>query len=206
VLAGLLLASGLVAAIAAAPALAAGDPIGSVAAVRGEAFARAEQDTERRALAPGDIVHRDEILTTGVNARLHVDLTDGGALQLGENAAFVVNSAALGQPSFGAEAAMQLFAGPFRLIGNHEGTRIRTPLASIGIRGTDVWGGFIDGGFGILLSDGVIDVTTALGRATLDQPGQGVTVPGRGAPPGPVTVWPLDKVSRAIATVALDDR
>lgn len=198
-------AAAALAPMSAAPALAAEDPIGSVAAVRGEAFARPEEAGERRTLSQGDPIHLGEVLTTGSGARLHVTLSDGGTLKLGANAAFIVDQMALGEPlSGGTQAAMRLFGGPFQLSGNHTGGQVRTPLAVIGIRGTDFWGGYIEGEFGVLLNQGEIDVITALGRVTLDEPGEGTMLPGRGQPPSMTKIWMDDQVAFARASVALD--
>jgi hypothetical protein len=37
--------------------------------------------------------------------------------------------------------------------------RIRTPLAPLGIRGTTVWGGPIDNGYGVIVLSGEVTVT-----------------------------------------------
>lgn len=202
-LAAVLMLAWTLAALSSTVALA--EPVGTVTAVQGEAFARAEQSRDRRALAPGDTVARGDVLTTGPDGRLHLDLADGGALQLGARAAFVVDDLALGEPmSQVSRTTLRLLAGPFRLVGDHAGGRVRTPVATLGIRGTDVWGGFIDGGFGVLLVEGVVDVITAGGIATLDEPGEGVTVVDATRGPEGLRVWPADKVARAVATVTLD--
>lgn len=184
-------------------------PAGTVRAVQGEAHARPEETRARRPLGLGDAVHRGEVLTTGPAARLRLDLTGGGTLQLGANAAFVIDDLALGPSdsapgSAAARTAMRLFSGPFRLIGDHTGGTVQTPLATLGIRGTDVWGGIIDRGFGVLLQTGIVDVITAGGTVTLDEPGEGVMVMSADAPPQNLVVWPTAKVARALATLALD--
>jgi hypothetical protein len=79
---------------------------------------------------------------------------------------------------------------------------VTTPVATIGIRGTDFWGGPIDEqALGVFLIEGAVSVSNAAGEAILDQPGQGTNIGAPGAAPGPVTIWPQDKVDRAFATV-----
>ena len=80
---------------------------------------------------------------------------------------------------------------------------VRTPVAEIGIRGTDFWTGPIDGPFGVLLLDGAVTVSNPAGVVVLDQPGEGTNIAGPGSAPGPVTQWPQQKVDRALAAVAL---
>jgi hypothetical protein len=79
---------------------------------------------------------------------------------------------------------------------------VATPSATIGIRGTEFWGGPIDGqSLGVFLIDGAVRVSNAAGEQNLSLPGQGTNIATPGAAPGPVTIWPPDKVSRAVATV-----
>jgi len=185
---------------------AAADTVGTVARLQGEAYARSETESQRRPLAVGGSVETGDVLSTGPGARLEVALSDGGTLQLGENAAFVIDTLALGDGGGGLfSTVMRLFSGPFRLLGDHAGGQVRTAAATIGIRGTDVWGGFIDGGFGVLLAEGVVDVITPGGVARLDQPGEGVMVLDPAAGPQDQQVWAQGKVDRAIATVAFSE-
>jgi hypothetical protein len=79
---------------------------------------------------------------------------------------------------------------------------VTTPAAAIGIRGTEFWAGPIDNqALGVLLVEGVVRVSNAAGAQILNRPGQGTNIARPGAAPGPVTLWPQDKVNRAIATV-----
>ncbi len=200
----LLLVALIIMALAVLSRPAAAETVGTVARVQGDAFARAEGVADRRPLAIGAAVGSGEVLTTGPGARLELALTGGGTLQLGANAAFVVDALALGDGGGGVlSTAMRLFGGPFRLLGNHEGGRVTTPPAVIGIRGTDLWGGFIDGGFGVLLQQGVVDVITPGGVATLDEAGEGVMVFDPTAGPRDQRVWGAAKTARALDSVAV---
>ncbi len=59
---------------------------------------------------------------------------------------------------------------------------IRTPVGTLGVRGTTFWGGAIDGGYGVLVLSGEVSVTTRRGRVVLKE-GQGTMVfSGRGLP------------------------
>jgi hypothetical protein len=76
-----------------------------------------------------------------------------------------------------------------------------TPFATIGIRGTNFWGGPINGRFGVVLLEGRITVTQGGVTAVLEKVDDGVDLePGR-APPGQVKTWAQPKIDRAIATV-----
>jgi hypothetical protein len=78
---------------------------------------------------------------------------------------------------------------------------VTTPVATVGIRGTDFWGGPIDDQFGVLLIEGAVSVSNAAGEQVLDTPGEGTNIAAPGAAPGEITFWPQDKVTRAFATV-----
>ena len=53
----------------------------------------------------------------------------------------------------------------------------------------------------MFLIDGEVTVTNAAGEQILDTPGEGTNISTPDAAPGPVTIWPQDKVDRALATV-----
>ena len=77
-----------------------------------------------------------------------------------------------------------------------------TPVAAIGVRGTEFWGGPIDAQvLGVFLIEGAVRVSNAAGAQILNRPGQGTNIARPGAAPGPITFWPQDKVNRAIVAV-----
>ena len=47
--------------------------------------------------------------------------------------------------------------------------QIRTPVGAIGVRGTTVWGGPIDKGYGIIVQSGEVTVTGRRGTVTLNK-------------------------------------
>ena len=53
----------------------------------------------------------------------------------------------------------------------------------------------------MFLIEGEVTVTNANGEQALDTPGEGTNIATPDAAPGAVTIWPQDKVDRAIATV-----
>ncbi len=183
--------------------VAAAERVGEVTRIQKQADATTEGAI--RELDTGSPVHLDDEVRTGAGARLEITLIDGTALTLGENATLVVDTFV-----FAAGQQNQLTAtveGAFRFVTGQVGAavdndiRIATPLATIGIRGTDFWGGPIDRQYGVFLIDGSVSVTTPQGEAVLVEPGTGVNLSGADAPPGPVTEWPQDKVNRAVSTV-----
>ncbi len=142
------------------PALAA-DPVGTITLKTGRATA-ASTSGGVRVLDRGSVVYQGEILATGPNSYLNIRFNDGGRVLLRPNSRFAIDhfkfngeaaheqepkQAASGstapQGTKGESAFFSLLKGGFRaisgLIGhvNHQNYRVRTPVATIGIRGTD---------------------------------------------------------------------
>jgi hypothetical protein len=77
--------------------------------------------------------------------------------------------------------------------------RIQTPVAAIGVRGTTVWGGPIDNGYGVVVLSGEVTVTGRRGTVTLKQ-GQGTMLFGNGKPQQ-AAAWPAGRMKRAVASI-----
>jgi hypothetical protein len=184
---------------------AAQDAIGTVSRIQGEASGTRNGAT--RALAPNSAVFLNETVATGETARLEVTFTDNTRLTLGEKAKltldnYVYDSATgRGTIKFGLLGAFRFVSGQVSKLASAE-VSVTTPVAIVGIRGTEFWGGPIDGqALGVFLIEGSVSVANGAGQQILNLPGQGTNIAAPGAAPGPVTFWPPDKVGRAIATV-----
>jgi len=181
------------------------EAIGAVRRIQGEANGTHGGTTG--ALRLNAPVFLNEVVSTGEAARLEVTFTDNTRLTLGEKAkltldTYVFNPAAgSGTIKFGVVGALRFLSGRLSKLASAD-VRVTTPFATLGIRGTEFWGGPIDNQvLGVFLIEGVVSVSNAAGEQILSQPGQGTNINTPGAAPGPVTFWPQDKVNRAIATV-----
>jgi hypothetical protein len=152
-------------------------------------------------------VYQQQIVSTGDASRLEITFADGTQLTLGENAemtldAFVYNPAeGTGKLKLGVVGAFRFVSGQVTKLASSDVT-VTTPVATVGIRGTEFWGGPIDDqALGVFLIDGAVSVTNTAGEQILDEAGEGTNIGAPGVAPGPVTLWPQDKVDRAIATV-----
>ena len=104
--------------------------------------------------------------------------------------------------------ALRLLAGAFKAVSGELAARnpnamtVATTTATIGIRGTTVWGGTLETAFEVALLDGTaVTVTTQAGTVELTTVGQGTAVPSAEQPPSAPVTWAQAKVSRALATV-----
>jgi hypothetical protein len=181
------------------------DAIGTVSRLQGEVSGTRGGTTG--ALGLNASIFPNEIVSTGTTARLEITFVDDTRLTLGEKAKlsldrYVFNPAARGGIlKFGVAGAFRFLSGRLSKLASADAS-VTTPFATVGIRGTEFWGGPIDNQvLGVFLIQGVVSVSNAAGQQILNQAGQGTNIAAPGNPPGPVTFWPQDKVNRAIATV-----
>ena len=172
---------------------------------------RGERDAQRRhaRLALNSSVFLNEVVSTAQPARLGVTFTDNTRLTLGEKAKltldnYVFDSAAgKGTIRFGLVGAFRFVSGQVSKLASPD-VSVTTPVAVVGIRGTEFWGGPIDDqALGVFLIEGAVSVSNAAGQQVLNLPGQGTNIAAPCAAPGPVTFWPPDKSGRARATVTV---
>ena len=164
----------------------------------------------------GTLVHMRDELRTGANARLQITFRDKTELTLGENATVVVDRYVFDPDASTGEAVLNSTKGAFRLVTGSisdmtkKTISVSTPVATLGVRGTDLWGGPIDGQYGVLLVDNSRHHSTLLvhndaGDVTLSKSGYGTDIDplskgkDNGAPGHPYQ-WPPDKIARALAS------
>jgi len=145
-------------------------------------------------VVPGMALENRDRLTTGGNARVIVQLADGSAVKLGENANVAVN--AMKRDDRGVfTAALDLSKGAFRFttdifrkFQDKRAINIRTGAVTIGIRGTDLWGRSDEERDFVCLLEGRIVASHPLGEAAeLSEPLQYYGA-DKGLAPGQVAV------------------
>ena len=180
--------------------------VGAVTRARGDCVGVSEGTT--RSLGAGLPVFLAEEISTGEAARLRITFDDGTVLTLGERARVVIDSFVY-QPDDGLEQLLLTATGPFRLataalVSPAAVINVATPAAVLGVRGTDYWGGPIDGRYGVLVLEGVVTVANDGGEVVLSNPGEGTNLDSFDVAPGAVTNWPADKVQRALDSVSFN--
>ncbi|MGB3020491.1 MAG: FecR family protein, partial [Methyloceanibacter sp.] len=202
ILALLLAMAAAEAAIAAGPA-----SIGLVDKVENEAKI-VTGDKVATAIAGTPVQMKDE-LRTGPEGRLQIIFRDNTVLTLGEKASIVIDRYVYDPDGNVGETILQATKGAFRFASGHikeltdSKIAVSTPVADIGVRGTEFWGGALDGKYGVLLLEGEVVVSNQAGSVTLSAEGQGTDIPSPFDPPGPVRAWSPQKIARAVATVTL---
>jgi len=178
--------------------------IGKVARVQGPCTGTVEGAT--RALAADSAVFLGDAIATGADARLQVTFDDATVITVGENATlrldrFVYQPQGRSRLSVSVNGALRFVSGALAP-GASRQARVTTPYAVIGVRGTDFWGGPIDGTFGVIVFEGAVSVLNTGGSVVLNRPGQGTSVPDAATGPGRIVNWSQDKIDRAVATVS----
>ena len=206
------------------------DAVGYVTRIQGEATVVTA--TERRVLALGHALHLGDRIVTGAAARLEARLQDGTVFTLGEHAEFTVQQVRGATPDSDG-STFELLKGVFRAVTTHTDSgqpqpsspwQVKTPVATIGIRGTELWGGFnlLDAGARtldvVMLEGKGVYVESNGQRVELNQAGAGTTVQGfyphpalspaeemasrNAATPTPSKIWKEKKLQAAQRTVA----
>ncbi len=146
--------------LAANPALADTPKIGDTVAVKNEVTAETGSDT--RKLAKGEKVFQNEILVTSSDATAEIQLLDKTKLAVGSSARIVLDKFIYDPNAPPGSISINLAKGAFRFItGKSPKTayEIKTPTASMGVRGT-VFDVFVadNGETVVLLHEGGVDV------------------------------------------------
>ncbi|MFZ5724312.1 MAG: FecR family protein [Pseudomonadota bacterium] len=149
---------------------------------------------------------RDRFLT-GKRGIAALKFRDGTEVTVGKDSEFVIERWKE-RRLFANEAAFTLVKGAFRALTGAISERrhrfeVRTQVATIGVRGTEFWGGMNitpDALDVIMLSGKGVYIENEAGRVELTRPGEGTTVQA-GKTPDAAKVWGEAKVQKAVATI-----
>lgn len=149
-------------------------------------------------LGVGDDVYFEEVLTTGAESRGKFTFVDRTNLQMGPSSRVKLDSFVY---SGGTGVSFNAAKGAFRFVtapGAHKGYEVRTPTATIGVRGTNFATRVVAGSTTAVIYNGSIEVCDAAGAncRILDKPCTFVVATGAGVS-APKTIgkndWSFDK-------------
>lgn len=182
--------------------------VGTVSRVQASAL------INNRPATPNEAIHQTDIITTDADGRIAITFLDGSVLTVGGDSEMVIDTYSYNaDPTLG-EALLTLSKGAFRMVTSTvvdaapESFAIRTPLATLGIRGTDFWGGFLlPDTLDVIMLDGKgVIVTTQGGTVVIEKPGFGVTVPDKDTLPQNLKKWGAVKLGKAVQTITFKEK
>ena len=167
-----------------------GDEIGS--AVRIINIVTAEYETDERRLATGDNVRQDELIEVSTDGRGEIRLRDDTKLALGPGSQLLLDEFVYNPEISGGAIVLNLVKGTFRFITGIAAKPayvIRTPTASITVRGTIFDVNVHDSGLAwLLLIEGAIEVCNERDECRLhDEPGKVIWITPDGDLGNPVS-------------------
>ena len=143
----------------------------------------------------------DDVIETASDGRALIQFIDGTELIISANTKMTVDEFVYDPDnSANNKADYSILRGTFLYTSGLIAKRpnpdvtVNTAYGSIGIRGTQFWGGPIDGAFGLLVNDGAVTIKNAAGQVSLAK-GEGTSIPGFRTAPGVVKKWSRQKLA-----------
>jgi len=196
---------------------AAAPSMGRVSRITGDQVSAQAQGAAARKLAVGDPVFAGERIRTGAGTVLFIEFTDKTRFTLGPNTEFEVDQYV--EDAF----YSRVFKGAFRFVSGltarkkPENMRVNIPVATIGIRGTQVEGEvterqekdgkMVDASARVALLEpegsdaSAIVVENKFGSVVIDKPGFGTVIPDEKSPPSPVQRMQLRTIDNVLRTL-----
>ncbi|UXD86178.1 FecR family protein [Thalassolituus hydrocarboniclasticus] len=162
-------------------------------------------------LQRGDAVEQGDKVSTGSKARLVLKMNEGSVITLGADTSVQLSEWQYAAGSDSNSARLEFVEGAFRFITGlitrqtDPQLTVTTPAATIGIRGTDFWGGYLQPDvLDVIMLEGEhkLEIRNDAGVVFIEEPGFGVSVVA-GEPPRQPLKWGEEKVRRAVESISL---
>lgn len=152
------------------PLASAADIAGRVTFALGEVVV-SDDKNNKRSVFKGDLIRSGEKIETANNGRVQVRMTDGGTIVLSPNSVFEITrySFSKDNPAIGTVLFNFLKGGARAISGaiakaNRENYQFKTPVATIGIRGTDYSSTLKNEQLMVTVSQGQVNIANAAGQ------------------------------------------
>lgn len=187
--------------------LAAGNSAGEIVSLRGANTVTQEGKTTK--LYRGAAVIVGDQLRTGKNARLKLRMVDGTEITLGENSEFTVREYDVRISEGTGSGVLELTKGFFRAVTGkitklrENKFQVKTPLAVIGVRGTDFWGEQHPNKLRVALLGGTaVTVSNDYGSVEITEAGFGTEITAPNQAPRDPFRWSPEAITKAAGTVS----
>ncbi|MBT7998591.1 MAG: FecR domain-containing protein, partial [Betaproteobacteria bacterium] len=182
----------------------AAEKIGAIAAIVGKVSI--ERDGKTIKVKPGSAVYENDLILTGSSSRAQVLLMDQTAINIGQKAELVLDKFVFNSDED--EVAIKVTKGTFRFISGKVATKtpekvnVETPVATIGVRGTEFVGQIDAANSTVALLNGRIEVANDISTQFVTNPGFGVTIDTAGviSPPVKIPQAELEAVLNSVST------
>lgn len=181
------------------------DVAGKVARLQGSAIAI--QDAMPRILMAEAKIQLGDVISTGPDSRLELEMIDDTVFTLGGRTNFVVMEYEF-KDNLG-NAAVRLMSGALNTVTgklasvNGQPFKVETNFGTIGIRGTAFWMGQLDEDFEVVMWKGAgVTVRNRGGEVDINNGGDGSLIEDIDSEPNLPTSWPRRKLDAARATTA----
>jgi hypothetical protein len=154
--------------------------------------------------AKGAAVRMNDELLTGADGRLQVTFRDNTVLTLSENARVVIDRYVYDPEQGVGDVLLTTTQGAFRFATGkmksltEKTITVETPVAQVGVRGTEFWGGPVDGEYSVLLLAGEVNVRNQAGTVVLNKPGFATMIRSRLVAPVLPSLWSPDRIQSAL--------
>jgi hypothetical protein len=176
--------------------------VGAISDVEGKA--EIVSSGESAGAAKGAAVHMNDELTTGADGHLQVKFRDDTVLTLSEDARVVIDRYVYDPDQGVGDVLLTTTQGAFRFATGrmkeltNKDIVVSTPVAQIGVRGTEFWGGPVDGEYSVLLLAGEVNVKNQAGTVTLNKPGLATVIRSGLVAPLRPSLWSADRIQGAL--------
>lgn len=190
------------------PLLSWAESIGKVVLVQGHPIV--EREGQHLLLKRNDALFIKDTVITPVGSKVLFRLEDKSTISLAENTQFTLSQYDYKKGSQNSTASFEMLKGAFRTLTGKMGEQqspsfeIHTPVATIGVRGTEFWGGFIfSDSLDVTMLEGKgVYIKNEHGKVDITKPGEGTMV-NQGMAPSPVSMWSKKKLKAAEAATSL---
>ncbi|MDH4101462.1 MAG: FecR domain-containing protein, partial [Nitrospirota bacterium] len=181
---------------------------GKVAIVRGKVTAVAE-DGQKRNLAAKSPIYVNDTIETAANSQAQILFEDETVYTIGPQSDLKIDQFVYNPEKSVGDLVVGATKGSFRMITGSiakktpDRVKVRTPVATIGIRGTYFAGIFNGATLNTLLVGGAIFVDNPAGGREIRTPGFGTKVHSNAAPPEPAKKFTQQEIKQILAPTEL---
>ncbi|WP_415905853.1 FecR domain-containing protein [Neptuniibacter sp. QD48_55] len=188
--------------------VAANNEIGKVVLIQGKPLV--ERQNQHLFIKRNDPLFIEDVLITPVGSKILIKLADKTTISLAENTQFELSKYQFDKKAQTSDVSFKMLKGAFRTLTGSIGKQkqpkfeIHTPVATIGVRGTEFWGGMIfSDSLDVTMLEGKgVYIKNEHGQVEITRPGDGTMV-SKGMKPSEVSMWSDEKLQKAAAATEL---